>query len=327
MTTRLARAALGLGLSLVAPVVPVVVGSAIPAPVASPAALDAALRSSVSVRVLSNDAKSQVRSIDVSHPLNSTGLQLALAQNCFSSLNRTSLADPKPCIFGNPRASTTVVMFGSSAVDDWTPALKIAATRLNIRVATFQFEGCFTPFVSGLDRDCTTFHRNLPAAIAKLHPSVVIAVAAADSAGDLGDARYISGMAQAFAAVGAKSPSARRVLWGTTPRMAMSVPACLLMRPAAVQSCGLQYAASDTKAHSYGQILRRDVQTAQRASATLVPVSSWFCTATQCPPIVAGIVVYPDFLHVTASYSRYLSSVVTQQLSTLTTATTMTTAP
>lgn len=317
--------ALGLGLSLTSTVLPVVVGLAIPAPVTSPAALDAALSSSLSVSVLSNDATSQVKSIDVSHPLNSTGLQLALAQRCFSSLNRTSLADPKPCIFGNPHASTTVVMFGSSAVDDWTPALKIAATRLNIRVATFQFEGCFTPFVSGLDRDCTTFHKNLPSAIAKLHPSIVIAVAAADSAGDLGDARYVAGMTQAFAAVGAKSPSAHRVLWGTTPRMSMSVPPCLLVRSRAIQSCGLRYSPSDTKPHSYGQILRRDVQTAQSANATLVPVSTWFCTLTQCPPVVAGIVVYPDFLHVTATYSRYLSSVVTQQFSVLLAATTTST--
>jgi len=67
-------------------------------------------------------------------------------------------------------------------------------------------------------------------------------------------------------------------------------------------------------ARTYGQVLHRDVTTAQRANATLVPVSSWFCTATFCPAVIGGRVVYVDFLHVSATYSRYLSTMVTKQL-------------
>ncbi len=194
------------------------------------------------------------------------------------------------------------------------PALKIAATSLNIRVATFQFEGCYTPFVTGLSRDCTTFHQNLPRAISALHPTVVMAVAAAEATGDSGDAQYVSGMQRAFDAVGQLAPNARRVLWGTTPRMTTPVPACLIMRPQAIKTCGLTYSSSSTTPRTYGQVLRRDVTTAQRANATLVPVSSWFCTATFCPAVIGGRMVYVDFLHVSATYSRFLSTMVTTQL-------------
>ncbi|MEI8148819.1 MAG: SGNH hydrolase domain-containing protein, partial [Actinomycetes bacterium] len=283
-------------------------------PVASPAALAPLIQSAAMTSTLTSNERAQVLATDIRNPLTSAGLPLALQQHCFSSVDRTTLNNPKPCIFGNPRSTTTVVLFGSSAVDNWTPALQIAATQLGIRVATFQFEGCFTPFVTGLGPNCTTFHNNLPRAISALHPTVIMAVASADSAGVIGDARYVQGMQRAFEAVGQLSPSARRVVWGTTPRMNAPVPSCLIMRPRTINSCGLTYSASSTAPHSYGQILRRDVLTAQQANATLVPVSSWFCSATFCPAVIAGKVVFVDHLHVTATYSRYLATLVTAQL-------------
>ena len=283
-------------------------------PIATPAVLASLIEKAMTTNLLTATVRAQVLAIDVRNPLRSAGLPLAPQQRCFSSLDRTTLKNPKPCIFGNPRSTTTVVLFGSSAVDNWTPALQIAATRLGIRVATFQFEGCFTPFVSGLSADCTTFHNNLPRAISALHPKVIMAVASADSAGESGDARYVSGMQRAFEAVGQLSPSARRVLWGTTPYMRAPVPSCLMMRPRTVNTCGLTYVASSTVAHSYGQVLRRDVAAAERSNATLVPISSWFCSTTVCPAVIDNKIVYVDFLHVSALYSRSLATLVTNQL-------------
>ena len=306
-------------LALLLPVgsISVALASTESAPIASQAALNAVIQSAASTNTLTPTVRAQVLAIDARNPLQSSGLPLALQQHCFSSIDRKTLSNPKPCIFGNPRSKVTVVLFGSSAVDQWMPALKIAATSLNIRVATFQFEGCYTPFVTGLSHDCTTFHQNLPRAISALHPTVVMAVAAAEATGDSGDAQYVSGMQRAFDAVGQLSPNARRVLWGTTPRMTTPVPACLIMRPQAIKTCGLTYSSSSTTPRTYGQVLRRDVTTAQRANATLVPVSSWFCTATFCPAVIGARMVYVDFLHVSATYSRFLSTMVTTQLRSL----------
>jgi len=303
-------------LALLLPVgsISVAMASSEGAPIASRAALNAVIQSAAATSTLTPTVRAQVLAIDVRNPLQSSGLPLALQQHCFSSTDRKTLSNPKPCIFGNPRSKVTVVLFGSSAVDQWIPALKIAATSLNIRVATFQYEGCYTPFVTGLSHDCAAFHQNLPRAISALHPTVVMAVAAAEATGESGDAQYVSGMQRAFDAVGQLSPNARRVLWGTTPRLATSVPACLIMRPKNVMTCGLTYSSSSTTPRTYGQILRRDVTTAQRANATLVPVSSWFCTATFCPAVIGDRMVYVDFLHVSANYSRYLATLVTAQL-------------
>lgn len=306
-----------LALLLPAGSISVAMASSVDAPVATPAALATIIQSAASTNTLSPTVRAQVLGIDVRDPMASSGLPLARAQRCFTASDRSTLSNPKPCIFGNPRSSITVVLFGSSAVDQWVPALKIAATRLNIRVATFQYEGCYTPFVTGLGQDCTTFHQNLPRAISALHPTVVMAVAAADATGELGDARYVSGMKRAFDAVGQLSPNARRVLWGTSPRFYSSVPSCLIARPRAIKTCGLTYWANSTTPHSYGQILRRDVTTAQQANATLVPVSPWFCTANFCPAVIGEHVVYVDFLHVSATYSRFLATVVASQLRSL----------
>jgi len=303
-------------LALLVPVgsISVALASTESAPIASQTALNTVIQSAASTNTLTPTVRAQVLAIDVHDPLRSSGLPLVLQQQCFSATDRETLSNPKPCIFGNPRSTITVVLFGSSAVYQWIPALKTAATSLNIRVATFQYEGCYTPFVTGLSHDCTAFHQNLPRAISALHPTVVMAVAAAEATGESGDAQYVSGMQRAFDAVRQLSPNARRVLWGTTPRLTTSVPACLVMRPKNVKTCGLTYSSSSTTPRTYGQILRRDVTTAQLANATLVPVSSWFCTATFCPAVIGDRMVYVDFLHVSANYSRYLATMVTTQL-------------
>ena len=52
----------------------------------------------------------------------------------------------------------------------------------------------------------------------------------------------------------------------------------------------------------------------QRAGAILIDPSPWFCTATTCPPVINNIIVYCDDTHPTATYTKWLSPVLSAAL-------------
>jgi hypothetical protein len=40
---------------------------------------------------------------------------------------------------------------------------------------------------------------------------------------------------------------------------------------------------------------------------TIADLTNWFCTATTCPAVIGGALVYLDASHITATYSRSLA--------------------
>jgi hypothetical protein len=44
----------------------------------------------------------------------------------------------------------------------------------------------------------------------------------------------------------------------------------------------------------------------EAAGAKVVPTVQWFCTATTCPSVIDGTLVYRDTEHIAASYATYL---------------------
>jgi hypothetical protein len=80
-----------------------------------------------------------------------------------------------------------------------------------------------------------------------------------------------------------------------------------------VQACSL--ARSDPSARLAGMIQRTTESTAvAQAGATLIDPTSWFCTATTCPPVIANQIVYADNSHITATYAKWLSPLLTDAL-------------
>lgn len=52
------------------------------------------------------------------------------------------------------------------------------------------------------------------------------------------------------------------------------------------------------------------------AGVSFVDLTSFFCTATACPPVIGNVWVYKDFNHPTAAFMRTLSPVLAEQLDT-----------
>ena len=67
-------------------------------------------------------------------------------------------------------------------------------------------------------------------------------------------------------------------------------------------------------------MIQRKVENAavSEAGAKLIDPANWFCTATTCPAVIDGIVVYSDNSHVTATYTAWLAPVLGQALTKLT---------
>lgn len=53
------------------------------------------------------------------------------------------------------------------------------------------------------------------------------------------------------------------------------------------------------------------------AGVSFVDLTSYFCTAIACPPVIGNVWVYKDFNHPTAAFMRTLSPVVAEQLDTV----------
>jgi hypothetical protein len=243
-----------------------------------------------------------------------SGLRYAVSEKCFRMGDTSTVAHPKPCVGGDLSSSTTIVIFGDSAVGNWTPALRAAGKIHHWRIASLQYEGCMVAFLDSESEKCQSFHRRLPATIAALHPQVVIGVGGTTSYGADFDASFVQGVADAIGAVRAVSPSSKFVVWGTSPLLPLAGPACVLARPTSVNTCGVPFRSEETAPRTFGATATRDWRAARLAKAKFVPVDRLFCANSWCPVVVDHTLVYIDTMHISERYSLSLEPLVSSTI-------------
>lgn len=215
----------------------------------------------------------------------------------------------------NP-AKRTVVLVGDSTVGNWAPALDAGLRERRYRLAVFGYAGCPAPDLvynaetAAQYENCNLWHLRVGRAIAALHPEAVIAVSGATDLGLISNKAWTAGYARLFAAATENDPSAARVLMGTSPEFAESVPACLAAHHDP-QECSSRYTYG---AGYYGAYLSRDREVAGVVGARLVPTHQWFCDNGLCEPVIGRYVAFADVEHLTIDYSEYLSRVVTARV-------------
>jgi peptidoglycan/LPS O-acetylase OafA/YrhL len=235
---------------------------------------------------------------------------------CDPYLHPGLAAHPVPCLLGDLGAKRTVVLVGDSTVGNWAPALDSGLKRSRWRLAVFGYAGCPAPDLvysaetAAQYESCNLWHSRVGAAIAALHPEAVIAVSGATDLGEISNEAWTKGYARLFDGATRKDPSAIRVLFGTSPEFAQSVPACLAAHHDP-QQCSSRYTYG---AGYYGAYLERDQQVATALGARLVPTHEWFCAREVCEPVIGRYVAFADVEHLTIDYGEYLSRVVTQSV-------------
>ena len=237
------------------------------------------------------------------------------------------ISHPKPCSFGNSKATKTVVLVGASHAGMWMPAFKSMASSDFYQFKAFIYAGCpplLTDFtVAPFDRDgkyvtaeqCATWNQNLADAVNALHPYAVIVAGGSQSmttqSGVL--AEWVSGMTQFVN----RFTATKKIIIGSTPVLNISteMAKCVDTNSAHVTTCNTTYnSASSTDITSL--LLARDAQVAAATGARLVPVMPLVCTPTSsakpmatCPAVVNHKLVYVDDNHLTAVYVTYITPV------------------
>ncbi len=281
----------------------------------SPLAIEKAVAAAAALRSVPTDSLPLQATLDTAQQSYAASGPAFFA-TCDPYLHPSLAAHPRPCVLGDPRATKTVVLVGDSTVGNWAPALNEGLRDDHYRLAVFGYAGCPAPDLAyraetaAQYENCNLWHSRIGRAISALHPKAVIAVSGATGLGQISNQAWIDGYGRLFAAVTRDDPSAVRLLMGTSPAFAQSVPACLAEHPDP-QQCSARYTYGTGY---YGAYLARDNQVATALGIRLVPTHQWFCEDDLCEPVIGRYVAFADVEHLTIDYSEYLSRVVTARV-------------
>ena len=226
----------------------------------------------------------------------------------------------RPCVYGDPAGTETVVLFGDSHAAHWLPALDVIARQRHWRLVVVTKNACSAAatriFQVKLNRpfnECVTWRRNAWQRIAELRPARVFMASAAaggtlvDDAGapitdrNWSDRAWVDGWAATTDQLA--RTGARLFLLEDTPYQVKPPLECLSLHPADPAACVVP---ADRALPSPDR--RRAIALRLRAKGvTVIDPTPWFCTATGCPVIVGNVLVFRDPSHMTATWSRLLA--------------------
>ena len=256
-----------------------------------------------------------------------------IARSCNPLFHPELTSNPTPCMFGADQGPVWV-LWGDSNAGSWIPAVDRAARMHGAQLAVFIFPGCRSRFEDNREpnsevrlKACQDWHASLPAAMGRLHPSLIMSAELAT--GFSGKRRDIQKLADswksAFETISASTTSVTRVLLEPTPNglgngSTRNFPACLsVAENKSVLACSPKISKNLWAAGSYWAYLQAYKESAIRSSAILIPISQLFCSTIpgevqDCPVNVANYNVFVDQDHVSIAYMEYISSAFNRML-------------
>jgi len=228
-------------------------------------------------------------------------------------------AAPDGCVYGDPAAATTTVLFGDSHAAQWFPALDRIALQRHWRLVSLTKSSCSAAEVpvyhETLKRaytECQAFQRSALARIAQLAPDLVVVSSSFDyrlaEPGTDPGARWQAGWDRTFEALRATGAAVAAIT--DTPYPKTRVPSCLAQRPTAIDRCSTRTAAA-----LRGPEQRAIFQAYARSTeVTVIDPVGWLCSDI-CPAVLGNTVVYRDNSHLSTAYAELLAPLLGPKLS------------
>ncbi len=212
----------------------------------------------------------------------------------------------KQCVYGDLKSSTVVVLWGDSHAQMWLPALDPLATKMKFKLILLWHSSCPTADVTTPWEICTVFRRSAMAAIAKLHPTMVLMSnkttnVVGPSGKRISAATWQTGVETTINAL--KTKVTKIVVVGDIGQFNLEVPECLATYSSEIQKCSVP-----DPNPNFTQEFAAEKTAAAATGASYVDTHQWLCP-TRCSPLIGNMVVYWDQGHLTATYAEYLENV------------------
>jgi len=216
---------------------------------------------------------------------------------------RTS--DVRDCRFGEDNDGLKIALIGDSHAQQWWEPLKQAAESLNLSVQNFTMAACpYTqlefPRLDSPFENCWRWNDEVQEILFSEDFDVAL-FSSLDRSLDpeelapsykLEWERLLDAGVQPIAVVGSQYP-------------AFDVPACVIESRANVEECAFP-SQPGTRALELAVENTQEVRT--------IDLGEWICPASECPVVIANVLVYRDDNHLTDTFSRSLASEFTRQL-------------
>lgn len=274
------------------------------------------LQQSSTVTQLPAEAKTMMANVASKYSGFYVGLAKSRSTHCDAKTGQATIpANPGvTCLFGQPTAKPTIVLFGDSQANMWTPAFHELGILLNIRVVAFSKPSCppwgyvVTQTSGAAYPDCTLWRTAVRNYINTSHPTYVVLTGAAGfmsathrpSAQEL--ATGVTTLTQQL-----KPSQSKIILLSNIPWLRTNnggdTNSCLSANPTLITGC-FAPRTSDALVNDVGTGLW---QASRNQHLPIVDVSNLFCSPTTCVSVVGKQLVYNDRYHALASYMTYIS--------------------
>ncbi|WP_328721926.1 acyltransferase [Streptomyces sp. NBC_00247] len=231
---------------------------------------------------------------------------------CQASYDSTEV---RPCVYGDPAGSRTVVLFGDSHAAQWFPAFQRLATDHHWRLVSLTKASCKAAEVTIISAHrpytaCDTWRKKALARIESLHPDLVVVTSS-----DAGDpyrptadplGQWTGGFETVYRRLAAHGTRVAALL--DTPWPKGDPVDCAADNSTRLRACGTTLSAA-----IHDPVRSRAVRSAASATgATLIDPRAWVCDtrAGRCPVVVGNVSVYRDTSHLSDGYTTALAPVL-----------------
>jgi hypothetical protein len=240
---------------------------------------------------------------------------------CHTQQNMSS--NSAPCVYGNKRSKTTILLFGDSHALSWFPAIEKLAIYKNWKLISLTMSSCWPADIPAWNSttnimmdNCEIWRASTLDLISKTKPKYIFVAgtsgfATADSDGNVitGDQRFEIWQDGMNRTIQKLKTSANKVFYLADYPIAIPDPVNCIKSNKTIQNCVQPL----TKAISFDW-LQKESDMASNNGAIFVDGTEWICHTDPCAPITDNYLIYRDAGHLTSTFARTLFTPLYAQL-------------